>query len=221
MWPWVQYVCVACLRLWWMTGCWVMAAASTLRLHRSDEAEETAERSGWCGCMALGVPALCVHGRAFGRRSWSAASSCVLLTNTMTSASVSDASALVLICAAVWFLSLFIMRCFAVVVLIAPHNIFLYLPFSWSIYKDGEIIVFLTFCHFNWEWACSNSSLKLYDVYTERNVDAWNIVSADIILYTYPQNAAFLEIFVISSRMWNRVLLIWTMSSCTTWVLSY
>lgn len=90
-------LCVACVHLWWMMGWWVMTAASSLR---GDCREIGVMWVNSAGCWAL-----CVHGGAFGRRSRSAASSCVLLTNTMTSASVSDATSLLLICAVMWFLS--------------------------------------------------------------------------------------------------------------------
>lgn len=76
-----------CVWLWWMVSIYRSSIRpQLLRAH----SEETAEKPGWCGWMAVGVFALCVYGEAF--RSWSTASSCVLLTNTMTSASIRDAS---------------------------------------------------------------------------------------------------------------------------------
>lgn len=68
---------------------------SSPRLRRGGEHGGTSGAS-----VATGASALCVHSGAFRGRSRSAASSCVLLTNTMTSASVSDATFLFVVCIA-------------------------------------------------------------------------------------------------------------------------
>lgn len=70
-------------------------SVSSPRLRRGGEHSETSAAS-----IATGASVLCVHSGAFRGRSRSAASSCVLLTNTMTSASVSDATFLFVVCIA-------------------------------------------------------------------------------------------------------------------------
>lgn len=92
-------VIAGCRCVWrgWMDGVTLWQQHPRRSSSAHSEKEETAGR-GWCGWMAVDVLVLCVHGEAFRSRSWSTASSCVLLTNTMTSTSVNDARSFVLVC---------------------------------------------------------------------------------------------------------------------------